>query len=295
VVENTPAAEAGLQAGDVVRSINGTPITSMEQLQQIIQENRGKPVQIEYERDGQEGTLSLTPRNIPSDQGPVGIVMDYEREPISWVEAVPRGVSATYEYGKSILLLPMRLLQGQASPEEGRLIGFKGMYDVYQQIQDPLWVFMAITMSLGIFNQLPSPALDGGRIALTLPEIFLRRRIPPQYENIIHLVGFAVLLIFLFYNLQDFINQSSFLDSLTQRLSGSAAIERRPLEKGPDMAKEPNSQRPEDSGRARRRRFLSRKLWRPSRSRRCWRRCWMWTNPFVPATCTAFRTWTRRN
>lgn len=207
VVENTPAAEAGLQAGDVVRSINGTPITSMEQLQQIIQENRGKPVEIVYERDGQEGTLSLTPRNIPADQGPVGIVMDYEREPISWMEAVPRGVTATYEYGKSILLLPMRLIQGQASPEEGRLIGFKGMYDVYQQIQDPLWFFMAITMSLGIFNLLPIPALDGGRIALTLPEIFLRRRIPPQYENVIHLIGFAVLLIFLFYiNLQDFIN-----------------------------------------------------------------------------------------
>lgn len=207
VVENTPAAAAGLKAGDVIRSINGTQITSMEQLQGIIQENRGKTVQIEYERNGQTGTLSLTPRNIPADQGPVGIVMDYERAPISWLEAVPRGASATYEYAKNILLLPVRLLQGQASPQEGRLIGFKGMYDVYQQIRDPLWFFMAITMSLGIFNLLPIPALDGGRIVLTLPEIFLRRRIPPQYENIIHLIGFAVLLIFLFYiNLQDFIN-----------------------------------------------------------------------------------------
>jgi regulator of sigma E protease len=66
---------------------------------------------------------------------------------------------------------------------------------------------MAITMSLGLFNLFPIPALDGGRILLTLPEIFLRRRIPPQYENVIHLVGFTVLLIFLIYiNLQDFIN-----------------------------------------------------------------------------------------
>jgi regulator of sigma E protease len=62
-------------------------------------------------------------------------------------------------------------------------------------------------MSLGLFNLFPIPALDGGRILLTLPEIFLRRRIPPHYENLIHLVGFTVLLIFLIYiNLQDFIN-----------------------------------------------------------------------------------------
>jgi regulator of sigma E protease len=81
------------------------------------------------------------------------------------------------------------------------------MFDVYQSIQNPLWFFMIISMSLGIFNLLPIPALDGGRILLTLPEIIIHRRIPPKYENAIHLVGFAMLLILLIYiNLQDFIN-----------------------------------------------------------------------------------------
>lgn len=207
VVADSPAATAGLQEGDVVVAVNDTPITSMEQLQALIQANRGVPVQVAYERDGQPGTLTLTPRDVPPEQGAVGIVMDNERAPITWGQAVPRGVRVTYEYGKSILLLPVRLLRGEASPEEGRLVGFKGMYDVYQQVQDPLSFFMAITMSLGILNLLPIPALDGGRIVLTLPEIFLRRRIPPQYENVIHLIGFTVLLIFLFYiNIQDFIN-----------------------------------------------------------------------------------------
>ncbi len=81
------------------------------------------------------------------------------------------------------------------------------MFDVYQEIQNPLWFFMIITMSLGIFNLLPIPALDGGRILLTLPEIIIRRRIPPKFENMIHFVGFALLLLLLIYiNLQDFIN-----------------------------------------------------------------------------------------
>jgi regulator of sigma E protease len=66
---------------------------------------------------------------------------------------------------------------------------------------------MAISFSLGIMNLLPIPALDGGRILLTLPEIIVRRRIPPQYENYIHAAGFALLLLLLIYiNLQDFLN-----------------------------------------------------------------------------------------
>jgi regulator of sigma E protease len=66
---------------------------------------------------------------------------------------------------------------------------------------------MVISMSLGIFNLFPIPALDGGRILFTLPEIILRRRIPARYENAIHFVGFAMLLLLLIYiNLQDFLN-----------------------------------------------------------------------------------------
>jgi regulator of sigma E protease len=66
---------------------------------------------------------------------------------------------------------------------------------------------MMISISLGIMNLLPIPALDGGRILLTLPEIIIRRRVPVKYENAIHLIGFTVLLLLLIYiNLQDFLN-----------------------------------------------------------------------------------------
>jgi regulator of sigma E protease len=101
----------------------------------------------------------------------------------------------------------VNIVQGKVSPQEGRPVGYKGMYDIYQQIQNRLWFFMVISMSLGIFNLFPIPALDGGRILFTLPEILFRRRVPPKYENAIHLIGFTVLIILLIYiNLQDFIN-----------------------------------------------------------------------------------------
>jgi regulator of sigma E protease len=67
--------------------------------------------------------------------------------------------------------------------------------------------FGAISVSLGLLNLLPIPALDGGRILFLLPEIVIRKRIPPAYENVINLVGFAMLLMLLIYvNIQDFVD-----------------------------------------------------------------------------------------
>jgi regulator of sigma E protease len=127
--------------------------------------------------------------------------------PVSIGTAITRGVGATFEQIRALFLLPVRLLQGQASPEEGRLLGYKGMFDIFLYLRSPLWFFMAISISLGILNLFPIPALDGGRIVLILPEIFFKKRIPAQYENMIHMVGFTLLLFLLIYiNVQDFIN-----------------------------------------------------------------------------------------
>jgi regulator of sigma E protease len=64
-----------------------------------------------------------------------------------------------------------------------------------------------LSVSLGVMNLLPIPALDGGRILFTLPEILFKRRIPPERENVIN--GIAMLLLIgllLFVNVMDFIN-----------------------------------------------------------------------------------------
>jgi len=49
-------------------------------------------------------------------------------------------------------------------------------------------------VALGFTNLLPIPALDGGRLILLLPEIFLRKKVPAKVENIINMVGFAALI-----------------------------------------------------------------------------------------------------
>jgi regulator of sigma E protease len=62
-----------------------------------------------------------------------------------------------------------------------------------------------------LLNLLPIPALDGGRILFTLPELILRRRIPPAYEAMINTVSLALLVLLMIYiNIQDFVNPVSF-------------------------------------------------------------------------------------
>jgi regulator of sigma E protease len=70
-----------------------------------------------------------------------------------------------------------------------------------------LYFMGVISIALGFTNLLPIPALDGGRILFVLPEILLRRRIPAQYENMIHLIGFTLLILLMIYiTTQDIIN-----------------------------------------------------------------------------------------
>jgi len=219
VAPGSPAALAGLQTGDLILKLNETDIDSTEVLSTAVRENVGKEVSLYLQRDDEYLTVSLVPRvDPPEGQGAMGIVMGNPVRPVGLINALPSGAVATYEHGKALFGFVGQLIRGEANSEEARLVGFKGMYDIYNETRsDPvagipsaanaLAFFTSITISLGLLNLLPVPALDGGRILFALPEIMLKKRIPPQYENMINLVGFALLLLLLVYtNLQDFIN-----------------------------------------------------------------------------------------
>jgi regulator of sigma E protease len=234
---NSPAEQAGLQADDTVLAIDGIQITGDEQFRSLIQSHLDQPIQITVQRGDQTLELTATPLSSrTAEQGALGILPGPPMVPAqSFFQTIPFGTTYTYNQVRQILSLPAMMIRGNLSPEEGRFIGLKGIYDLFGQAVSrdvqtreqaaaapaqtapvepsnfTLQIIASLTLTLGIFNLLPFPALDGGRIIFVLPELILRKRVPPEFENLVHAVGFALLLLLMFYiNAMDFINPVKF-------------------------------------------------------------------------------------
>jgi regulator of sigma E protease len=210
VVPGSPAEQAGIQRGDVVLSLAGQPVARTTDLRQITDASLGQTVPLEVRRNGSTVTLQVTPRaQWPEGEGPIGVgILDgpAKVEPVSYgpIEAVGRGVR---ELGRSILLtlsIPMLAIQGIVPLELLRPVGPVGLYQATSQAtaettRSGWWfpiLYMAATLGagLGVANLLPIPGLDGGRLVFIVLETLRGRRVSPEREGLIHLVGMALLL-----------------------------------------------------------------------------------------------------
>jgi regulator of sigma E protease len=232
VSENSPAQQAGMQAGDILLSVNGQSVTEVTPAIAIIKENLDQPVELLIERNGEQITLTATPLSTrKASEGALGVGLGYPTRPATLIESVSGGFMVTGIQAATIVYLPIALIAGAIAPADARFIGFKGIFDMFdvaveedvtsrQEVaaaptgtsapQPTNWTLNLIgvlSISLGVMNLLPIPALDGGRILFTLPEILFRKRIPPQWENTVN--GIAMLLLIglmLFVNVMDFVN-----------------------------------------------------------------------------------------
>lgn len=212
VSEGSPALSSGIAAGDIIVAVNDEKIQNTNQLANLIADLRGKEISITLlSEDGTERIVNATPRlEAPPNDGYLGITMINPYRDASFFEAIPYALSSTGNYAYQLLALPGRLIKGTISAEEARPVGPVGIYSIYTQAREKdeensastnpedqlntLLVLAVISVALGFTNLLPIPALDGGRIILLLPEIFLRKKVPPKYENAINMVGFVALL-----------------------------------------------------------------------------------------------------
>jgi regulator of sigma E protease len=218
VTPETPASDAGVLAGDLVTSVESQPITSFDTMQQAISSHLGEAITLVVERDGQPLTFEIIPRTeTPSEQGPIGVVLGYPTREVGWLEAFHLGWDSTWMQFNEVFHLPGRLLRGEIRPEEARVSGLKGIYDmlswagsVDRSTQRPFFTLNMIgliAVGLAIANLLPFPALDGGRLIFIAIEAIIGRRISPRYEGLAHAIGFVILLMLMIYiNLQDFVN-----------------------------------------------------------------------------------------
>lgn len=204
VVADSPAQAAGIQAGDRVLEINGHPIKNRGELSYQIQLNLGNDITMLVQKpDASEKTISVKPRWAPpKGQGATGVTLisadpEVIKESMSFWEAVPGSIVHSWE----ILVLFRNEVVGwfvrSTAPQLAGPIAIAQLTgEVIKAGISPLLEFTAlISINLGVFNLLPFPGLDGGRLIFVLLEWVRRgKRISPQKEGLVHMIGFFTLL-----------------------------------------------------------------------------------------------------
>lgn len=195
VVPGGPAAQAGLMEGDKIVAIQGQQVTAWRDVIEMISQSPGKEVKIDYERNGQ---LMSVPVKVGKDENNVGKIMVTNALTSSPVEVLKSGATSTYDFTVMILKSLGMLVTGQYGLKD--LSGPVGIFqmtgEVAQQGMAILLKWAAVlSINLGLFNLLPLPALDGGRLAFLGIEALRGRPVDPHKEGMVHFLGFALLML----------------------------------------------------------------------------------------------------
>ena len=203
VVPGSPADEANLRAGDIIRSVNGQDILTIDQLARHVDDASGEEITMSVQRGTAPLAVYLTPRpNPPPGEGRMGVTIRFIN-PVFERQSAP-----VWQAPWNGILLMGNVITSTAS-EFGRAAssgsnpGIAGPVGIAQATGEAaragpislLLIVGLLSLNLGILNLLPIPALDGGRIPFLILEVARRgRRLSPQRENLVHLIGFVFLL-----------------------------------------------------------------------------------------------------
>lgn len=223
VEDGSPAAKAGLKKDDRLISLNGQKLDSPEQLRAATKKNKGKTVALVYERQGNTVNSSVELRNKPGkNQGILGVNSVSQTSYRSTWSAPIVGVGTTAQFSiltlKGLGDLVANLSQGLSAQLSGNQaergkgsqeiseaganvagpIGILGVIFPAAQKAGPvmlLFLVGIISLTLAVMNALPIPALDGGRLFVTLVFRALKKPLNKDLEQKIHGAGFSFLLL----------------------------------------------------------------------------------------------------
>lgn len=201
IVDDFPAQEAGLQTGDIIRSIEGQPISGWEDIITIISARPEQAITVEIERDGSVKEYNIVTITEPgSERGIIGIGQPIERFRFL------ASLGLSFERFGMVIASIFQVLTGQAPLDVAGPVGIVFVIGEVAQtgFVNLLLLTALISISLGIMNLLPIPALDGGRLLFLMVEAVRGKKIDPEKEGMIHFIGFALLIVLiLFITYQD--------------------------------------------------------------------------------------------
>ncbi len=200
VSEQSAAQQSGLQKGDKIVKINNTDIQTYLELKMELARYKGGSIDIEYLRNGKKYNVALTPTADSEGMYYIGFVP--KSESLNFGGRVYHAWHHTMLYGKMIIVSLVDLVTGNVGMEA--MSGPVGIVTeignaAQRGIMDLLSFAALITINLGLFNLLPLPALDGGRVFFILVELVIGKKIPADKEGMVHFIGFALLIVLMLF------------------------------------------------------------------------------------------------
>lgn len=210
VLEGYPAHQAGLQAGDIIKSIGGRRIISYRDISSYTFYFEEKTTEVVYERNGKDYTAILTPLYDESeDRYLFGIAGSMGRKKVNPLRVVRYAFHEVYYWIDISYKSIGMMFQGRVTGDD--VAGPVGVAQVVGETYDHakpdgayyIWLNMLnltilISANLGVMNLLPLPALDGGRLIFLFIELVTRKRVDPEKEAMVHFAGIIVLIIIMF-------------------------------------------------------------------------------------------------
>ena len=195
VLEDTPAAQAGLEQGDRILAVNGQEVKDWNQLIAALDAVDQDQTDLTIDRQGQTFTKQVAFKEIEEGQRQIGITM---QRSTAIVDRLLFGFIATWNVITMVLSVlasiftrgfDLNLFGGPvAMAQATSTVANQGLMNI-------IWFMASLSANLGIVNLIPIPALDGGKIVLNLIELVRGKPLSQEKEGIITLVGVVLLLI----------------------------------------------------------------------------------------------------
>jgi regulator of sigma E protease len=212
----TAAYDAGLQAGDVVQSVNGTAIWSFDQLRDITGTSDGAPMNLKVWRAGDVIDITLVPRmsDVPKDDGTFETrwLIGLNGSMLFLPETRQSGVFESISYGVSQV---GRIISGTFSGIAHIVRGdistcnLKGPIGIAKTsgaaasmgLETFIWFIAALSTAVGLMNLFPIPVLDGGHLVFHAWEAITRRPPPERVVQVMMMTGFGLIMALMFFSL----------------------------------------------------------------------------------------------